>query len=454
MFDKLITLASSKAYEMLKSRGAMCPDCGKPLALPENLPKAGFKSTIKCGHCPWMGSFSSLNRSDRDQQSATSVKPDGSKIRETIGIQKASWLIPAKKKVNFLMVFGLIWVGFVAFMTVGMITGDVSMEGGGEAPSWLVGLFIIPFWAIGLGVGYTGLRMSYTELLVRVDEKQVVLTRRFFKKMWDKSFPREQVGRVHLSVAYQQNNSPVYQIEIDNREGKNIKFGSSLKTDEKRWLLGELQGFLYDEDGDSAEHSDARGARNAYVGGGGRLQTGNDLASKTLKMEEIGRAGFRVTRTYTSGPWLSGIGFAMMIGTMIGMVAQWEHFDFEGEFGVAQIFDLLFSGIPFLMTLAGFLIGFGLAMWGYWAWGRKKMYEFGSDRLTLIELHRSNRKKESFDRASFVSVSTSNSGHVNNDPRFKVTLVGEQQSLAICDYENADLADSLEFRIQQWLNNV
>ena len=218
MFKKLISLASEKAYELLKKRGASCPDCAKPLTLPDHLPEAGYKSTIKCTHCSWMGSIGSLHRSSDDDHSAIQSKPSDSNIRESIGIQKATWLIPAKKKFNFLMFFGAIWITMISFATYGMITGGVNMEGGGEAPPWVAGLFLVPFWGVGLVVGYIGLRMAYTELLVRVDQSDVVLTRKFFKRIWDKSIPREHVGRVHLSESHKQNESSVYLIEIENED--------------------------------------------------------------------------------------------------------------------------------------------------------------------------------------------------------------------------------------------
>lgn len=442
MFNKLISLASSKAYEMLLTRGVSCPDCGKPLDLPRALPEAGFKSTIKCRHCEWMGSLSSLSQSMVDVHSATHEKPTDCLIREAIGIQKATWLIPAKKKFNFLMFFALIWLGMISFATVGMMTGGVSMEDGGDTPPWVAELFLIPFWAIGLGVGYIGLRMAYTELLVRVDPSNVVLTRKFFKRMWDKSIPREQVGRVHLSVSHRQNESPIYQIEIENDlpDGKNIKFGNSLSQDDKRWLLCSLQDFLKVD-------ADLRRGRE-----GVRHREAEEIASKTLKIEKIGNVGFRITRLYRAGPWLLGIGFLLVVGTLVGMVVQWGGFDSGDLSGIEFFLDLIFSGLPFLMTFFGFLIGCGLLAGGYWSLGRKKVFEFGQDHLTRTVHWRGERKKEKFDKASFKRVTSTNSGHVNNEPRYKVSIVGEAQTLNLCDYENSEVADTVELWLQHWVD--
>ncbi|GEM_PF-4728524 len=446
MFKKLAHFASEKGYQLLLKRGTPCPECGNPLNLPQSLPEAGFKSTIKCRHCSWMGSIGGLNRSSDDEMSSGEgcqkvyPKPSDSQIREVIGIQKATWLIPAKKGVNFLMFFAAFWLSIVSFITFGMITGSVDMEGGGDLPVWAGGLFLIPFWLIGLGVGYLGLRMAYTELLIRVDQDAVILTRKFFNRMWDKTIPREQVGKVHLSVAYRQNESPVYQVEVDNNDGKHIKFGNSLSQDEKKWVLGGLRDFL--EVGSQGEESDFQGS--------GRMES-VEVGSKTLKVEKVGHVGFRVTRIYRAGPWFLGIGLIVVVGTLIGLCIQWQDFEHDASSGIGYFFDLIFTAVPFLMTLIGLLIGIGMMAGGYWAQGRRKVFEFNKAGLTLTVQWRGDRNRKKFSRDEFRQVSQKGSGHVNNEPRYKVSLIGDRQTLVICDYENEEVASAVHAWLLDWL---
>jgi len=289
-------------------------------------------------------------------------------------------------------------------------------------------------------MGYIGLRTAYTELLIRVDQKSVVLTRKFFNRMWDKSIPREQLGKVHLSVAYRQNESPVYQVEIDNHDGKNIKFWSSLSQYEKKWVLGGLRDFL--EVGSQGEESDFQGSER---------KDAVEVESKTLKIEKVGHVGFRVTRMYRAGPWLLGIGFVVVVGTMIGLFIQWHDFDHDRSSGVGYFIDLMFTAVPFLMTFIGLLIGIGMLAGGYWALGRRKVYEFNEDGLTLTVKWRGDRKREKFSRNEFRQVSQKNSGHVNNEPRYKVSLIGDRQTLAICDYENEEVATAVQTWLLDWL---
>ena len=449
MFKKLADFASKKGYELLKKRGAHCPECGRPLSLPRELPEDGFKSTIKCHACSWMGSIGGLNRSpDSDQASdggrVDRIKPADSKIKEVIGIQKATWLIPAKKGFNFLMFFAAFWLSIVSFITFGLIAGSVDMEGGGDLPSWAGGLFLIPFWLIGLGVGYVGLRMAYTELLIRVDQDAVVLTRKFFNRMWDKSIPREHVGKVDLGVAYRQNERPVYQIEIMANEGAGIKFGSNLSDDDKQWMLGGLRNFLK-----GPEVNEYGGAM--AVAGGAVLSDAVEVESKTLKIERVGHVGFRITRIYRAGPWFLGIGLAVVVGMVIALVFQWEDFDGDRSSGIGFFFELLFTAVPFLMTLIGLLVGVGLLAGGYWAMGRKKVFEFSDSGLVLTTHWRSNRKQKKFPRSEFRKVNKKNSGHVNNDPRYKVVLISDRQTLAVCDYENEEVADAVQAWLGDWV---
>jgi len=249
MFKKIVSSAKESGCQKLRERGVNCPECGSALRMPDHLPEAEFQMTLKCESCTWMGTLASLRSAGGNDYTPLAMKPGDSRIKEVLGEERATWLIPAKKKMNFLMVFALIWLVMSSFGFVGVLMEFLKSENGGD--EWIGVLMLGFFVLIGLGVGYGGLRMAYTELLIRVGVDEVVLTRKFFKKMWDKKIPRELVGKVWMSEAYRQNDRPVYQIEIENEDanGKNLKFGSSLSHDEKRWVLGGLREMLQHSEG-------------------------------------------------------------------------------------------------------------------------------------------------------------------------------------------------------------
>jgi hypothetical protein len=388
-----------------------------------------------------MGTLTSLRALSRGEaHTPLAVKPEGCLIKEALGEERASWLIPAKRKINFLMVFAGIWLVMSSFGLVGVLHEVMQSNGGDE---WIGVLMLGVFLAVGVAVGYIGLRMAYTELLIRVGVDEVVLTRKFFKKMWDKKIPREQVGRVWLSEAYRQNERPVYQIEIENEEGKNLRFGSNLSQDEKRWLLGGMREMLV--------HTDQVSVQDSGEAVSQRRKNLELVETKSLKLERIGHDGFRVTRVYRSGPWLLAIGLVMVLAAGIGMVLLWQNFKPEEGTGWIQVFDVLFSGIPFLMALISFLVGVGMLFGGRWVSGRRKIFEFGKGSVTLLTQWRSTQKTERFDRDSFHHVESAQSGHINNDPRFKLTLIGEKESLTIFDYENSDVTELVTAWVELWM---
>jgi len=443
MFKKIISSAKESGYQKLRRRGVNCPSCGRALPLPEHLPEAGFSMTVKCDHCSWVGGLSNLMGvgSGKDTQSPLLEKPEKSKIKEAIGEVKASWLIPAKKGVNFLMFFAAFWLLITGGVTFGLTFGTV--EASGDMPLWGGLLFLSVFWMIGLGVGYAGLRMAYTEFLIRVDEEKVILTRKFFKKISESSIPREHVVGVSLSEAYRQNERPVYQLEIERQEGKNLKFGSHLSHDEKRWLLAGLKSVL---GGEALLGNDGEGVLGS---GGGGLE---ELKTKSFSIQAIGHFGVRMIRNYTAGPVLITIGLISIIGDLCWMGYMWQvKQGCASSDGVARGVDFIFSSVELIFSLIGLLIGIGLFLGGRWALGRKKIFEFGRDALEVTTEWRGTQKKKRFSKESVLRVDKSHSGNVNNEARFSVSVLTGSEKVTVCGFEPRDVADTATRWIEEWI---
>ena len=449
MFKKLVSSAKESGYQKVRKKGVRCPDCGNALDLPEHLPEAGFGMTLKCSHCSWMGGLSSLiSHGSRDQLlSSRKEKPEGSKIKEVIGEVKASWLIPAKRKFNFLMFFALFWLLVTGAFTFGLLFGGVQVSG--DMPLWGGMLFLGIFWLIGLGMGYAGLRMAYTELLVRVDENAVILTRRFFKKMWSHSIPRDQVKRVSLGVAYTQNEVPVYQLEIKNTDGKDLKFGSSLSLDEKRWLLGGLESVLGKSSGEKIAQ---QGQVDGLFSGASDLSGLEELKTKSLTVQSMGRGGVRIIRRYTAGPVLMIAGLITMIGDFVWMGSMWsDHSVGESSDGIARVIDFLFSSLPLIFSLVGLVVGGALMAGGFWVLGRKILFEFDRDGLKVQTEWRGKKTQKQFSKSEVLRVDVTHSGNVNNQPRFAVAVVTESENLKICGFEPDDVADTVKLWVDRWI---
>ena len=229
-------------------------------------------------------------------------------------------------------------------------------------------------------------------------------------------------GGVSLAEAYRQNDSPVYQIEITNDKGKNIKFGSSLKHDEKRWLLGQLESVL-----DPVTDVE-------ILGEVARL---DEYQSKGLEIKRVGDQDFRVTKNYLCGKWLILGGLFMMLVAGFIFVQTWSS-SLHSSDGSGPLWFLfhLFDYVGLLATLVAAIVAAGVMAGGFWATGRVVVSEFNSDGVTVTTKWRQSRHKKRFSKEAFHKVKRSSSGHVNNEPRYRVTLVGNKKNLTVCGFAN------------------
>ena len=126
MLAKLKRFGYERAYGVLKSRGASCPQCAASLNLPVALPKGA--GILSCDSCAWSGDVMSLLRVPSDDPEQLE-QPAGSKIvRKEEADGSTVWLMPASKTPNGLLVFGVIWtsmIGFMAFMVLTVVMGNV-----------------------------------------------------------------------------------------------------------------------------------------------------------------------------------------------------------------------------------------------------------------------------------------------------------------------------------------
>lgn len=444
MFKKIKNIAMKGGYRLALSKGADCPECGKKLHLPARMPEGGMDAVISCHHCGWSDSFSGLFSLSRgDHLGAKQSKPEETKILESVDGDRYTWLMPAKRRPNFMLFFSALWLLFIGFFTGVMVFGNPTDSSTGEPLGWWVYLFLVPFWAVGLGLAYVGLRQAFTELILRVDGREVTLLRKFFGRVWGKSIARDDVGTVSLKEAYRQNESPVYHVFVDNKNGKDIKFGSGLNHDEKRWMLGQLKVVL----GQAVATVAADGTVSSLAG-----MELDEYQGKGLEIKRVGRDGFRVKRRYGCGKWLITAGlFALVVAGVIFMKTVGEFSDDSGGEGVRWFLFNLFDYAGLIAVLVIVMVAAGVIAGGVWALGRVVVSEFGPDALTVTTRWRHNRKRQRYERSLFRKVRRSNSGHVNNDPRYRVVLIGTKKSVTVCGFENEEVSLLLKAWLEHWM---
>ena len=104
-------------------------------------------------------------------------------------------------------------------------------------------LFSLPFWAIGLGMLYFGLRAKYSWHLLMLSPEAVVLARSLFKRNTRKSLARNKLESVEKREFYQQNYSPAYVIELIGND-KVVPLLKWYPEEEARAPVAELRSWL------------------------------------------------------------------------------------------------------------------------------------------------------------------------------------------------------------------
>lgn len=146
------------------------------------------------------------------------------------------------KQATGLGCFALFWNLFMCLFTPPWFIG--AFQGKGDGPPMLVMIpFLGLFWAVGLGMAYFWFRMKYQRTFLLLDRDrlavQTVLLNR--KKLVETLLTPE--SRAELVESYQQNDVPVYRIEV---KGSNAaaKFGTALDQPEKDWICDRINEFL------------------------------------------------------------------------------------------------------------------------------------------------------------------------------------------------------------------
>lgn len=138
-----------------------------------------------------------------------------------------------------MFIFAVIWTLFSLGMGVGFGFATLASKEGARAAVFPV-LFCLLFVSIGLGMLYFALRGAFSKKFLYIEPERIFLRTIFFGRTKDAESPRTSDLCAELTVAYSQNDVPVYRVQI----GSAIKFGSELDDAEKSWLVNEVNRFM------------------------------------------------------------------------------------------------------------------------------------------------------------------------------------------------------------------
>ncbi len=232
----LLKLAQSAAQELT------CPRCQhrfKPFtaAPPETF--AELTKAVPCPKCAHTFRFDDGVKASVEAKAnppGPFPKPVDSRIEMVA--ENGAWLyqIPRPRKWH-----GLLWMALMWNLIVGVILTALILEPGGlrQKPAELLLMGLFP--AVGLGLLYAGLRLSFACHQLALGPQTVRLRRKVFLHK-DYELPVSDLTDVRKKEFYSQNYQPIYGIEIAAGERK-IRFGSALTEDEKNWLCWQIREF-------------------------------------------------------------------------------------------------------------------------------------------------------------------------------------------------------------------
>src|SRR5262249_3266273 len=138
--------------------------------------------------------------------------------------------------------FAVAWNGFMCLFTVPW--GFGMFQQGNDAPPLLVMVgFLGLFWAVGLGIAAFWAKLKYERTFLLLDRDRLVIQRVLFNRKRLEETHLTSDSRAALVESYQQNDNPVYRIEVQGSL-RAAKFGTALADSEKDWVVDRINDFL------------------------------------------------------------------------------------------------------------------------------------------------------------------------------------------------------------------
>lgn len=356
------------------------------------------------------------------------VPPAGTKIRVSTDARGGKvWEIPASRKPNFFIFFSVIWLAITTLVSGGFLFSVLSGgEIDGDMPQWVLIPFLGIFWAVGVGLFYLGLRQMLARHTIMVGAESLIWRRDFFGRITEKSLLRGGITTIAERVFYRQNNRPVYGIEIKGMEGR-IRFGTTLRDEEKAWLVAELT-----EAAIPKKPTPKYGG--AVVGGllepmkvGGAAQT--EIFSHMIP--GMGAQGFWIGLVFA----LVGGGFASLAFTVM---------DRESWIGFRGIWALLSSIFMF--------VGLGIFGQSLLGRGKERRIEGNASDISVRTYRRGLiLKDESFPRRDVTDIRASLSGNSGSTPMKRLELIVGDRAVKLASWIDGDEADALVRQVREAL---
>ncbi len=376
-----------------------------------------------------------------------SVQPKKSKVVVRDVGDSVEWVIPAKKGINFMMVFGLFFGGIPlligCFLVYASLFGTVvsgSQTASGSLMALVAGaVFLSVFVLIGFGLAYFGYKVSRTSYKVSVRGGAVEVTDIFRGKEKSERVEAGDVYGVGLYKSSTTNNKANYGVFVRAIEGKGIQFFTGVKEDEQRWLASEMMTVLSRQGGlrDPAEM--AKSYFSSGSEGGSDASQEGDFSTGALRLYHEEGGQFVIEKNTSK----TGLKMAL------------------GSFG-ALLFGGIFAGVGFLaddgdviFAITGsvmMLVAFGVFIYGLTRLGTRETFTFEEDRILKEKFRKGvSQAKIRFPKADFQTLIVKSSGSSNGEERYSVTLKGSKEKLTLFSWVEGEVSEVVKYKVNGWL---
>jgi len=184
------------------------------------------------------------------QVDAAEPPPEGSGIEVIPGGRGCLRLRLAGRGGRFFLGFSAAWLALVGLFTAALALSALGVIGGDRAP-WFVGLVLVPFWAVGVGLLLAGLRQRTLVEELEVRPEGVSWQARSILGTSSQTLSGKGLG-LSQKVSYEQNYQPVYHLRLTEPGGRFVKFAGNLSPAAQGWLMAHIAKALGPESVENA----------------------------------------------------------------------------------------------------------------------------------------------------------------------------------------------------------
>jgi hypothetical protein len=344
-----------------------------------------------------------------------------------------------------LMFMAVLWNSFVSFfvmMAVLVMAGVLE----GEGEPWVIGLALVPFIAVGIGIQLAAINMGRRHATIATADDMIMIVHHSIFGKTTREWKADEIDEIRCGHSGMEvNDVPVNELQIIPFAENKFGCLSQLENDELGWIAAELNHALK-----MHLRSDRDQRRQELLS---RDESGCVIPAQNSRLT-VQRSAFGVQITVPPLGFAKGVGLMLFglvfasAGIGIAIAIAWSKLKHGLQF--VEVGQLLFGGF--------FLLGFGGAgsciFWhGIVTWRRHFTLTTDYDELTMIRRGPIGRKTFRWKREELESVEVTDSGtQVNHRTLYQVRIRSRNgQSIGIMTGHARSDLDVVAFAVTESL---